>query len=145
MHFFSALALLWTIAIPTKAAITEAQGWFESAYAQWEPVSGASTYNVYVKPEGGSYTQLDWQLVRKYPTYFRADAVGLKAGTYSMKVVPVDASGNEMTTSAMEASSLTVTAHDRSGFAHVGMPNGIGAYKFFQCPPNDRFCQGEYF
>ena len=129
MHFFSALALLWTIAIPAKAAITEAQGWFESAYAQWEPVSGASTYNVYVKPEGGSYTQLDWQLVRKYPTYFRADAVGLKAGTYSMKVVPVDASGNEMTASAMETSSLTVTAHDRSGFAHVGMPNGIGAYK----------------
>ena len=129
MHFFSALALLWTIAIPAKAAITEAQGWFESAYAQWEPVSGASTYNVYVKPEGGSYTQLDWQLVRKYPTYFRADAVGLKAGTYSMKVVPVDASGNEITASAMETGSLTVTAHDRSGFAHVGMPNGIGAYK----------------
>ncbi|MGN1375482.1 MAG: hypothetical protein ACI4V5_02890 [Prevotella sp.] len=129
MHFFSALALLLTIAIPSKAAITEAKGWFESVYAQWEPVEGAVDYHVYVRPVGGTFEMLDKELVRKYPTYYRADAVGLKAGTYEMRIVPVDDANNELGTKEMTTEQLTVTAHDRSGFAHVGMPNGIGAYK----------------
>ena len=41
--------------------------------------------NVYIKSAGGSYTQLDTMLVRQYPDRFRADAVGLKAGSYTMK------------------------------------------------------------
>ena len=111
-----------------KAAITEAKGWFESLYVQWQPVAGATDYNVYLKTSGGEYAKIDKELVRQYPDYFRADAVGLKAGRYSVKVVPVK-DGAESAGEAMETSLLDVTAHDRSGFAHVGMPDGIGAYQ----------------
>ncbi len=110
------------------AEITEAQGWFESAYTQWKPVEGASDYNVYLKPEGGEYARIDHQLVRKYPEYYRADVVGIKAGRYTMKVVPVK-DGIETAAEAMETTTLTVAPHDRSGFAHVGMTEGIGAYR----------------
>lgn len=122
------LCMAWVLATPAKAAITKQYGWFESAAVEWEAVSGATDYNVYVKPAGGTYTKIDKELVRKYADFYRADALGLSAGTYQMKVVPVNGSG-EMTGSAMETGNLTVTAHDRSGFAHVGMSGGIGAYK----------------
>ena len=37
-----------------SAGITAAQGWFESAYAEWTPVSGADGYNAYIAPAGSS-------------------------------------------------------------------------------------------
>ena len=122
------MCMAFICATPASAAITKEYGWFESAAVEWEAVSGATDYNVYVKPAGGTYTRLDKELVRKYADFYRADALGLKAGSYQMKVVPV-ISGSEDESKAMETSALTVTAHDRSGFAHVGMPGGIGAYK----------------
>ncbi len=103
--------------------IQQVGGWFESGYVTWSPVEGASSYTVYCKSaDAATYTQLDAQLVRQYPTYLRADAVGLKAGDYRFKVVAN--TGDEA-----ESATFTATAHDRSGFAHVDMPNGIGAYK----------------
>lgn len=122
------MCMAFICATPASAAITKQYGWFESAAIEWEAVSGATDYNVYVKPAGGTYKRLDKELVRKYADFYRADALGLKAGSYQMKVVPV-ISGSEDESKAMETSALTVTAHDRSGFAHVGMPGGIGAYK----------------
>ena len=92
-----ALTAMLLMSLCAKAGITEAGGWFEAAYAQWEPVAGAKDYHVYVRPTGeAAYTPLDRELVRQYPGYYRADAVGLKAGSYVFKIVPVDASGNEM-------------------------------------------------
>ena len=122
------MCMAFICATPASAAITKEYGWFESAAVEWEAVSGATDYNVYVRPAGGTYKRLDKELVRKYADFYRADALGLKAGSYQMKVVPVF-SGSEDESKAMETSALTVTAHDRSGFAHVGMPGGIGAYK----------------
>ncbi len=122
------MCMAFICATPASAAITKEYGWFESAAVEWEAVSGATDYNVYVKPAGGTYTKIDKELVRKYADFYRADALGLKAGSYQMKVVPV-ISCSEDASKAMETSALTVTAHDRSGFAHVGMPDGIGAYK----------------
>ena len=110
------MCLAFICATPASAAITKQYGWFESAAIEWDAISGATDYNVYVKPAGGTYTRLDKELVRKYADFYRADALGLKAGSYQIS-------------KAMETSALTVTAHDRSGFAHVGMPGGIGAYK----------------
>ena len=124
----AAAALFTGIASQAAVTITKQGGWFEAAYAEWTPVSSATNYNVYVK--GGqysSYTQIDKELVRNYSSYIRADVVGLKAGTYTLKVVPV-INGSESTADATETSSLTVTAHDRSGFAHYGHTEGIGAY-----------------
>ena len=93
-------------------------GYAEGIYATWTSVSGASGYNVYV--DG---TQIDTMLVRQYPGYMRADAVGLKAGKHTLRVVPV-INGSEDSSKAAETSA-SAYAHDRSGFAFVnGSANG---------------------
>lgn len=101
--------------------ITEAKGWQESAYLKWAPFEGASSYNVYVDDK-----KIDAQLVRQYASYYRADVLGLKAGTYSVKVVPVNAEGTEIT-GANTASNLVVKSYNREGFAHFKYA-GVGAY-----------------
>ena len=101
--------------------ITEAKGWQESAYLKWAPFEGASSYNVYVDDK-----KIDAQLIRQYASYYRADVLGLKAGTYSVKVVPVNAEGTEIT-GANTASNLVVKSYNREGFAHFKYA-GVGAY-----------------
>lgn len=101
--------------------ITEAKGWQESAYLKWAPFEGASSYNVYVGDK-----KIDAQLIRQYASYYRADVLGLKAGTYSVKVVPVNAEGTEIT-GANTASNLVVKSYNREGFAHFKY-DGVGAY-----------------
>lgn len=101
--------------------ITEAKAWLESAYLKWAPFEGASSYNVYIDDK-----KIDTQLIRQYASYFRADVLGLKAGTYSIKVVPVNAEGKEMA-GANTATNLVVKSHNREGFAHFNF-EGIGAY-----------------
>lgn len=97
--------------------IIKQSGSLESAYLQWEPVSGAESYNVYYSGMGITDRKIDTQLIRSYGTYFRADVLGLAAGTYTIKVVPV-ISGTEGTATA--SAPITVFAHDRTGFAHQG-------------------------
>ena len=70
-------ALVCSLASMAAVSITKTAGWFESGYVTWTNVSGQS-YKVYVRPEGGTYTQLDNELVRDYGSYGRADALGLK-------------------------------------------------------------------
>jgi pectate lyase len=101
--------------------ITEAKGWQESAYLKWAPFEGASSYNVYVDDK-----KIDAQLIRQYASYYRADVLGLKAGTYSVKVVPVNAEGTEID-GANTASNLVVKSFNREGFAHFKY-DGVGAY-----------------
>ena len=101
--------------------ITEAKGWQESAYLKWAPFEGASSYNVYVDDK-----KIDAQLVRQYKSYYRADVLGLKEGTYSVKVVPVNADGKEIA-GANTASNLVVKSYNREGFAHFKYA-GVGAY-----------------
>ena len=101
--------------------ITEAKGWQESAYLKWAPFEGASSYNVYVDDK-----KIDAQLVRQYKSYYRADVLGLKEGTYSVKVVPVNAEGTEIA-GANTASNLVVKSYNREGFAHFKYA-GVGAY-----------------
>ena len=100
-------------------------GWMESAYVKWHPVSGAESYNVYYSGNGISNKKIDNQLIRSYGSYFRADVLGISAGAYTIDVKPV-ISGVEGT--ATSTGSITVLAHDRTGFA---FSNGRvpGAYK----------------
>ncbi len=113
-----------------QVRITEAQGWKESASVAFEPYPGAVSYHVYMK--GGQYADfqpIDAQLIRNYGSYGRADAVGLAPATdYQLRVVPVDAYGTEITAAASLTEPLTVVSHDRSGFAHTDLNQGIGAY-----------------
>ena len=101
--------------------ITEAKGWQESAYLKWAPFEGASSYNVYVDDK-----KIDAQLIRQYKSYYRADVLGLKAGTYSVKVVPVNAEGTEIA-GVNTVSNLVVKNYNREGFAHFKY-DGVGAY-----------------
>lgn len=101
--------------------ITEAKGWQESAYLKWAPFEGASSYNVYVDDK-----KIDAQLVRQYKSYYRADILGLKEGTYSVKVVPVNAEGTEIA-GVNTVSNLVVKSYNREGFAHFKY-DGVGAY-----------------
>ncbi|MCM0665237.1 T9SS type A sorting domain-containing protein [Flavobacterium tyrosinilyticum] len=106
--------------------INEASGWLETAFVKWQPVSGAQTYNVYYTGNGFTDQKIDDQLIRSYGSYFRADILGLKAGTYTVKVKPV-VNGTEGT--GATTGNLTVTAHDRNGFAFDGgrVPGGYKA------------------
>lgn len=106
-----------------KVVITEAKGWLESAYVKFTKLAGISKYNVYVNGK-----TIDTQLVRDYGTYGRADAVGLAAGTYSVKVVPVGDDGKEFADCAGEATDISVRAINRDGYAHYNTSDGIGAY-----------------
>lgn len=126
LGLFSCLTLL---AHAGNVEVIEARGWMESAYVKFMLVDGAKNYNVYVK--GGQYTdytKIDAQLVRNYGTYGRADAVGLQAGTYAMKIVPVSAEGTEMTAQENTVSDLEVRNYPREGFAFINGCPAPGAY-----------------
>ena len=103
--------------------ITKSEGYTEGAYVEWTG-STSDEYSVYYS-SGGSYTQIDSMLIRQYSNHFRADAVGLKEGTYTLKVV--GKSGGEKVTS-----SLKVSSYDRSGFTFSSKSpsygKGSGAY-----------------
>lgn len=120
-----------------RVVITEAKGWMETAYVKFEPYADAVAYNVYVR--GGQYvdyTKIDAQLVRNYGDYGRADVVGLMAGTYDIKVVPLMAATaeegatpetTENEAAANEAKNISVVNYSRVGFAHKNL-SGVGAY-----------------
>ena len=115
---------------PAPAAnnlITEARGWHESLYAKFSLAEGAKSYQAYVKSDDETdYHKVDGQLTRNYGTHGRVDVVGLRAGTYSLKVVPVYEDGSEGEASTVEG--LKVVPYSREGFAHHGRSEGIGAY-----------------
>ena len=134
---FFTLSLLVFSTAQSSAAVTinKAGGWLETAWVEWTNLSGAQSYNVYVsEANADSWTKLDYELVRNYGTYGRADALGLKAGNYKLKVVPVGSDGKEKTDEASITDNLEVRAHNRQGFAHFNRPTsgwleGVGAYK----------------
>ena len=103
--------------------ITKSEGYTEGAYVEWIGAT-SDEYSVYYS-SSGSYTQIDSMLIRQYSDHFRADAVGLKEGTYILKVV--GKSGGEKSTS-----SLKVSSYDRSGFTFSSKSSsygkGVGAY-----------------
>ncbi|QOW10428.1 T9SS type A sorting domain-containing protein [Kaistella flava (ex Peng et al. 2021)] len=95
--------------------ITQETGWLESAYIKWDPVTTADSYNVYYSGGGFTDKKIDTQLIRSYGSYFRADVLGLAAGSYTIKVAPVV---GDIEGAATVSGSITVLAHDRAGFAH---------------------------
>jgi len=120
----SVITLMTCILFQANGDIIGSKGWLETFYVTW--TGDATAYNVYYRANGASsWAKIDGELIRDYKNYFRADVLGIKAGTYEARVVPVNngVEGVEMT-----ASNIQVTAHDRSGFAFL---DGVvpGAYK----------------
>ena len=113
-----------------QVSLQTASGALESAYAEWAS-DGSDSYNVYYSGAGANDVKVDAQLIRKYGSKYRVDVVGLKAGSYTLKVASVKG-GKE--TASTTSKSLTVKAHDRAGFAfsngHVpGAYNADGTLK----------------
>lgn len=139
-----ALVMIVSIVIPTSLLTAKADvgtvkfidgaaGWLESAYAQWAIDNQAEGYTAYIKKASQSdsaYARIDNELIRKYKNYYRVDAVGLAAGDYVIKVVPVK-NGKEVTDKAQVTKTLNVSSYDRSGFAFSSeskYKTGSGAY-----------------
>ena len=101
--------------------IQKSGGYAEGAYVEW---TGPNTiYYVYII-SGTKATPLDIMIIRYYSTYYRADAVGLKAGKYTFRII--------CSSGVKETSAFTVTAFDRSGFHQSPKSptygKGMGAY-----------------
>ncbi|MBR6832364.1 MAG: T9SS type A sorting domain-containing protein [Fibrobacter sp.] len=107
-----------------QVTLSSAEGWLESVFAEWAS-DGSDSYNIYYSGAGASNVKVDAPLIRKYGSKYRVDVVGLKAGSYTLKIASVKG-GKEI--ASTNSKSLTVKAHDRAGFA---FSNGRvpGAYK----------------
>ena len=118
------VALLGFAGAYAQVTLSSAEGWLESAFAEWAS-DGSDSYNVYYSGAGASNVKVDAPLIRKYGSKYRVDVVGLKAGSYTLKIASVKG-GKEI--ASTNSKSLTVKAHDRAGFA---FSNGRvpGAYK----------------
>lgn len=95
----------------------------ESAAFEWSEATPANSTVKYKLASASSYTNLDSQLIRSASTsgYARADIVGLKGGeTYEFVIT--SSSGKTATISK------SITAYDRSGYAHFNYTSGVGAY-----------------
>jgi pectate lyase len=114
-QLLSLLLLLLPLALRAQTlTILESSGWLETAYVRWQPIATAQTYNVYYSGNGVVNQKLDDQLIRNYGSFYRADALGLAPGTYTLKIAPVIAGVEGAGT---VTTSLTVLPQDRSGFA----------------------------
>jgi pectate lyase/transcriptional regulator len=117
----------------TTTSILASEGWLESANVEWSPVQNASGYNVYYKAASASdseYKKIDSELIRKYPSYFRADVLGIAQGNYVIKIVPVINNTEDITKQAI-TQTLQVKAYTREGFAfssQSSMKTGSGGY-----------------
>lgn len=135
-RLYTLLLSLSIITLSAKAEISQkaAGGWLETAWAEWHVMTGVTSYNAYVSEAGSdSWAKLDDELIRSYGSYGRADALGLKAGTYRLKIVPV-IGGTEAPAEGFETEDLIVKPHDRTGYAHFGrdtegLYEGVGGYK----------------
>ncbi len=104
--------------------VTLCEGALESLYAEFNQLDDITDYNAYVKLDGGNFRLIDKQLIRKYPNNYRLDAVGLKSGNYTLKIVPI-VNNNEISESAAIISNINVSSHVREGFGFVnGTSNG---------------------
>lgn len=95
-------------------SIVDAVGGLETIAVRWTNTSAADGYNVYVKKSSDAAypaAPIDKQLIRYYGSYYRADALGLAAGEYDVKVETADKS------ESAEEKNITVSAHKREGFA----------------------------
>lgn len=114
-----AITLFAFMQIQAAVVITESAGWIESAYVEWSPLAGADSYNIYYKEASeadDAFKKIDGMLIREYAACFRADMVGLKAGNYILKVVPVSGETEDASNAAVTGN-LEVKAHAREGFA----------------------------
>ena len=116
----------WTQKATPGNIISESAAYNEGAYVVFEASSAtaASNSTVSYSQDGVNWSDpINSNLIRYDDTSktARADILGLKAGSYLVKVNNTE---KESTTAT-----LNVSADDKSGYAHFNNTNGVGAYK----------------
>lgn len=108
-------------AFATVEPISYSGGWNETIWFEAPDVFDADVTAVsYTGPVSGSLSGQDFEyLVRDTENGLRIDIPGLPAGSYELTVT---------TKWWTFCERVTVTAQDRSGFAHFGDTEGVGAY-----------------
>lgn len=106
-----------------KLKVLSSGGYAEGAFVEIELLQGttASDYKVEYRAETGAsaYKAIDKELIRVSGNKVRADILGLAAGQYTVRV-----GANDKTATV----SVSVSKHDRSGYAHFMYDQGVGAY-----------------
>ena len=106
----------------SATAFSKVGGWNECIYAEIADVSDGDVKAVaYSGAMEGSLSGEDFEyLVRDMEGGVRIDIPGLKAGQYTLSVTVGEAQIKE--------EGIKVYAYDRSGYAHFGYEEGVGAY-----------------
>ncbi|MCM1236985.1 MAG: InlB B-repeat-containing protein, partial [Ruminococcus flavefaciens] len=95
----------------------------ESLAVEWSDGAPSQASVQYKATGAGNWLDVDSELVRSVGnSTARVDVVGLAAGEYDVKINP--SSG-----ASIELAPITVTAHDRSGYAHFQRKSGEAAYE----------------
>ncbi len=123
-------SLALTARAQASIVVTKQRGYEEGAYVEWEPVEGADGYIVYTSTDSTVWQEIDDELIRSYGSYMRADALGLTAGTWQIKIEAATFDSNRQKTGTVTEQIVTVevTAHDRSGYAWADGGTASGAY-----------------
>lgn len=114
--------LKWTPITTSSIEVKHFGGYDEAAYIE---IAKNDSYNLndydvsYKLNSDSTYTSLDKSLIRQYNTMIRAEILGLKPGSYNIKVT---AKTEEI------IKNVTVSKKDRSGYAHFKATEAIGAY-----------------
>ena len=100
--------------------------WYESAYATWEEIEGAHSYQVFYSGVGLADVPVDEPLIRRYPDEYRVDVPGLEPGSYTLRILALNEKQEEMSHCTTDL--LEVKAFKREGFAFT---EGVvpGAYQ----------------
>ncbi|MDE5721357.1 MAG: InlB B-repeat-containing protein [Clostridia bacterium] len=117
----------WGANLSDDLKISACAGYDEGIYVEFPKVKNVSenSYSVHYKKHSESdskYVEIDDELVRvnDETATVRADIVGIAAGIYDVQVV----AGDKVTVKE----NITVTAQDRSGYAHFNATSGVGGY-----------------
>ncbi len=87
------------------------------------------TYEVYYRPKDATdydYVKLESELMLADSNTLNCYILGITQGTYKVKIEAHSIAGSE--TFSIALTNIEVSAQDRSGFAHFGAVNGVGAY-----------------
>lgn len=121
------LVCIFSAAFSADAINLRKQGaWYESAYATWEEIEGAHSYQVFYSGVGLADVPVDEPLIRRYPDEYRVDVLGLEPGAYTLRIVALNEKQEEMSHCTTDL--LEVKAFRREGFAFT---EGVvpGAYQ----------------